>query len=1299
MTISASFIRPAMAGLVRNLWRKSTPITLSTVLLGASPVLASLKDISVINSTPTEFHFVISFENYQSLNNSVETDSLLQIAHTVQVCVPKGATARLVSANGSGSMEFMKSKRSQRMTAKPLVELSEKWTMRGREFVTAIISPVNGDGLYSQVEVRIAFDGANATSGYTNFDPKFDRILSSSVANWDECKSWPVSSGSVSKASAQPGPFAVSADWFKVAVNQSGVHSVSFNDLSSAGFIQSSVPSSEIFIYNSGGEQLNPLLTDPRPVFSQMAIAVEDGGDGVFQPGDRILFYGESLNRWEYDSAGASYIQNHYATQNIYWIAISSSITDTPLRMSSVNAAPTGTAIDTLNSYRHFTRTEQENELRRVSGLIESYYSWYWTSQDTISFYIPVSNMLPGAADVSILAKTYDTAGSGNSPGSYVDLTVNGLTASSKNCNSNVCTYQVNNLMNGLNLFSLRQWGFSSNAPYFDNLEISYQRLAVPLNNSLSAAFGPNGGLIQVDIADNFSSQPLVFDINDPAHPVRLNGATRIGGLLSFETNFELNSANQIYAVGSNNLVNPVSITKVTPVDLYTNSSQTDLIVITSTAFEPALSQYVSYRNADGYSIKTVTVSDIMDNFAFGLYDPSAIRDFLKHSYEFYPAPAPSAVLFVGDANYDYLDHQGTGVPNHVPPYLLSFDNTLSDDNYVFFGEYGLLDNDTSYIGGDRGFDMMPCRWPVKSVAEINSVVSKIISYESPSNFDKWRSNITIVADDEFSPNNPPQVEVLHTQQAEALSASHIPTLINKTKLYSWEYPFVSGNKPAMNTAIVKSINEGTLILNYVGHGNPELWADEHIFTRTADLPRLTNTDRLPLVFAASCAISFFDDPKREGMSEELLSMPGGAIATIAATRLVYSQPNSTFNRAVFDILLYNDSLTICEALYAAKIQRQYDHPTPPVPNTNDRNYLFFGDPLLRLGLPRLDVVADSALDSLQALMPVTIAGRITDDFGTTYQSDGVLEISVFDSERNKFHRLANDTVTIRYSVEGPTLYRGSATISNGAFNFTFIPPLDIGYGGNGAKVSMYAILDTIDAVGVIDSVDVASSVASSTDSSGPEIVVSFSGKPMQPGGSVIQPNEQLEVLLMDSSGINSTGALGHGITLEIDNDAAGLISLSELFQYNQDDYTSGTINYSFSGIEPGVHTFKIKAWDNANNSATLSFDVEIVQSSSLAILDLLNYPNPMSAQTSFSFSLTQAVEKFSLEIFTLSGRKINTFDRYALTPSYYDDIVWDGRDAYGDRVATGVYLYKATAIPTSGDEVKEFGKIVLINQ
>ncbi|MEW5993248.1 MAG: FlgD immunoglobulin-like domain containing protein, partial [Candidatus Zixiibacteriota bacterium] len=182
-------------------------------------------------------------------------------------------------------------------------------------------------------------------------------------------------------------------------------------------------------------------------------------------------------------------------------------------------------------------------------------------------------------------------------------------------------------------------------------------------------------------------------------------------------------------------------------------------------------------------------------------------------------------------------------------------------------------------------------------------------------------------------------------------------------------------------------------------------------------------------------------------------------------------------------------------------------------------------------------------------------------------------------------------------------------------------------------------------------------------------------------------------------TGINLTSGLGHGITLELDGRSENLINLTDRFEYDRDDFTTGRLEFELADLEPGNHSFKIKAWDNANNSSTVEFSAQVLADERLAIRELLNYPNPMLETTRFSAYLTQPVARFKLEIFTLSGRKIKSFGPTYPAVGYYDDITWDGRDEVGDRVATGVYIYKATAVPAEGGEkVESFGKVVVVN-
>jgi len=538
--------------------------------------------------------------------------------------------------------------------------------------------------------------------------------------------------------------------------------------------------------------------------------------------------------------------------------------------------------------------------------------------------------------------------------------------------------------------------------------------------------------------------------------------------------------------------------------------------------------------------------------------------------------------------------------------------------------------------------------------------------------------------------------------ETERLDSSYVPRQLTREKIYLWDYPSVNFSKPTCNDAIVRAFNNGTLLVNYVGHGNPEQWAHEAVFVRSRDLPRLTNNTRLPLVFAASCAIGFFDDPEREGMGEDLMILPnGGAIGVLSASRLVYAQENADFNKAVFNVLLYNDSISMCDAIYAAKVARQYDGGAIPSPEFNDQQYHFFGDPLLRLGLPQLDVEFTTAPDSLRALEPTTIAGRIVDGDGSTVAQDGTLSIVVYDTDRQMSHRPANATGStrdIQYSETGPQVFRGTATISAGQFSFDFIPPLDLGYGGRGARVVVYGDLGTGDAAGLVDSLAASDSVVVPTDSAGPQIVYSFANNPSFSTGGRISGSDALEIELTDPSGINLAGGLGHGITLEIDGDAGAVQNLTSLFGYDANSSSVGRLSYTPAGLEPGRHEFKIRAWDNANNASVAVFEAEVGAAGPASIVNLLNYPNPMADSTRFSFELTGNVDNLTLDIFTVSGRKIQSFYRTGLQPQYYDDIVWYGQDFTGRRVATGVYIYKASALRADGHSIESFGKVVVIN-
>ncbi len=72
------------------------------------------------------------------------------------------------------------------------------------------------------------------------------------------------------------------------------------------------------------------------------------------------------------------------------------------------------------------------------------------------------------------------------------------------------------------------------------------------------------------------------------------------------------------------------------------------------------------------------------------------------------------------------------------------------------------------------------------------------------------------------------------------------------------------------------------------------------------------------------------------------------------------------------------------------------------------------------------------------------------------------------------------------------------------------------------------------------------------------------------------------------------------------------------------------------------------------------------------------NYPNPFNPQTTIEFELA-APAKVQLDVFNVRGEKITTLVN-AFLPSGTHKVVWNGRDHWGNPVASGIYYYRLTA-------------------
>jgi hypothetical protein len=74
------------------------------------------------------------------------------------------------------------------------------------------------------------------------------------------------------------------------------------------------------------------------------------------------------------------------------------------------------------------------------------------------------------------------------------------------------------------------------------------------------------------------------------------------------------------------------------------------------------------------------------------------------------------------------------------------------------------------------------------------------------------------------------------------------------------------------------------------------------------------------------------------------------------------------------------------------------------------------------------------------------------------------------------------------------------------------------------------------------------------------------------------------------------------------------------------------------------------------------------------------NYPNPFNPSTTICFTLPERAW-VTLAIYDVEGRLVKTLVDEMVGEGYqYQERIWDGKDASGSQVGSGVYFYRLTA-------------------
>ncbi|MDZ7605167.1 MAG: type IX secretion system sortase PorU [Cyclobacteriaceae bacterium] len=1105
------------------------------------------------------------------------------------------------------------------------------------------------------------------------------------ILNFTKSQSKPI--GNHLRTSETDNSVLASGSWIKIPVTESGIYKLDESYLKKAGISTASINPKYIKIHGYGGGMLPQQNDAARQLdLPETAIIVSGESDGRFDKSDYILFYGQSPHRIQLLPNGElDYQVNFYSDTAYYFLTVAE---EPGLRM--MEKPDMGNNHPVINDFDDFITHEKEEV-----NIINSGREWFGEKFDftlTYDFSYAFTDLVAGtpvSVTSSVMGQTYAEAS--------LDLLLNGKNLGVQRINPVVeGTYLAKGslqkdtfTMNSSDIpaagkFTLRlsynRAGGNTSRAYLNYFTIQARRMLKPYENQtiFRSLRSLEHALSTFEITDA-SGVGDVFDITDPINPARQQFA-----ITNSKATFgSLNSGlNEYIMVKDQDYLIPGKAQKIQPQNLHGLGS-VDLLIISHPSFLSEANRLADFRKShDGLSTEVVTVDEIYNEFSSGRQDVSAIRDFIRFIYRQGSGDHRlENVLLFGRGSFDYknrIDGNYNFVPIYSSRNSLHPINSYSSDDY-----YGFLDDDegewNESYSGDHLMDVGLGRLPVKTLEEARTIVDKLISYSSGEEaMGEWRNELVFVADD--GDGN------LHQRDADKLTVlvDTSFTNFNVNKIYVDAFPQVkttSGeNAPLANEAIARHIEDGSLIVNFTGHGSTTRWTSETILNLTS-ISEYDNKNKYPLFVTATCEFGRHDNPMViSGAEYLLLRKNAGAIGLVTTSRPVFSSTNFILNRA-----FYNHALKKVNGSYLTLGEIFRKTKNESLNGSVNRNFSLLGDPSMTLAYAHDEIkllAGDNYLvpgDTLKALGTVKMKGQVIDAEGKVNTSfEGTAVATVFDVP-TVITTLGNEDPPMNFALRDNLLFKGEATVAHGEFEFEFIVPKDISYDFKKGKISIYAYdsLKSRDAAGsTIEFVIGGDSEDYLTDNTPPVMQLFINDTTFTPG-TITGPDIIFLAHLNDESGIGISKS-EEGKDLQLSIDGGEWINVSRYYKAAKDTYMDGWVTYPVKELSIGTHTATLGVRDVHNNYSEAEIEFVVVDGQSLTIDNLMNYPNPFSDQTILSFQHNHAGDDLAIGVYLYSsmGALVKQFNYIEEnSPSRISYLVWDEADEQGSKLRSGIYI------------------------
>jgi hypothetical protein len=154
------------------------------------------------------------------------------------------------------------------------------------------------------------------------------------------------------------------------------------------------------------------------------------------------------------------------------------------------------------------------------------------------------------------------------------------------------------------------------------------------------------------------------------------------------------------------------------------------------------------------------------------------------------------------------------------------------------------------------------------------------------------------------------------------------------------------------------------------------------------------------------------------------------------------------------------------------------------------------------------------------------------------------------------------------------------------------------------------------------------------------------------------------------------TGLVGISITNEKES---GLINVASAFQ-NEKFNGNITLGFKSKGLNSDMNLKMSNAEVAINGVVSAVSGAPAVTLKALPTVYGLsqNFPNPFNPTTTITYSIPKS-SQVQLAIYNMAGQKVRTLVNTNQAASFYK-VIWDGKNDFGQSVASGLYFYKLNA-------------------